>query len=131
MAANVRSPLVLWSTLRTRRPFHNVVLCKKVPSPVFKKIANFYSQSLRIDLVPASLLAELSPDNETYRSAARGDFVVCVAQGEPQESVYISLAEQIFSQLSEARDLFERLHAAHPTAAFFDFVADPAGGEAF
>ncbi|WPZ31840.1 hypothetical protein T8A63_20365 (plasmid) [Sulfitobacter sp. OXR-159] len=99
---------------------------------MFKKIANFYSQSLRIDLVPASLLAELSPDNETYRFAAeRGDFVVCVAQGEPQESVYIALAEQIFSQLSEARNLFERLHAAHPAAAFFDFVADPAGGEAF
>ena len=114
------------------RPFHNVILCKKVPGPVFKKIANFYSQSLRIDLVPASLLAELSPDNETYRFAAeRGDFVVCVAQGEPQESVYIALAEQIFSQLSEARNLFERLHAAHPAAAFFDFVADPAGGEAF
>ena len=97
---------------------------------MFKKIANFYSQNLRIDLVPASILADLSPENETYRSAAeRGDFVVCVAQGEPQESVYISLAEQIFSQLSEARDLFESLRSAYPAAAFFDFVAYPAGGE--
>ncbi|MFG6532155.1 MULTISPECIES: hypothetical protein [unclassified Sulfitobacter] len=52
---------------------------------MFKKIANFYSQNLRIDLAPASILADLSPENETYRSAAeRGDFVVCVAQGEPQ-----------------------------------------------
>jgi hypothetical protein len=106
------------------------MLCKKVTGPMIEKIADFYSQRLRIDLAPASILADLSPQNETYCFAAeRGGFVVCVAQGEPQESVYISLAEQIFDHLSEAQELVEILRSAHPTAAFFDFVTYPAGGE--
>lgn len=49
---------------------------------MIEKIADFYSQRLRIDLAPASILADLSPQNETYCFAAeRGGFVVCVAQG--------------------------------------------------
>ncbi|MEM5545027.1 hypothetical protein WNY61_20070 [Sulfitobacter sp. AS92] len=96
-----------------------------------KKIKNFYSQDLRIDIVPASMLAALGPQNETYcATAARGCFVVSVAQGDVHEGVYVLLTEQAFDGLLEAREFFETLCSEHPTATYFDFVTHPTGLEA-
>tara|TARA_R110002012_G_scaffold47399_4_gene124257 strand:+ start:1478 stop:1801 length:324 start_codon:yes stop_codon:yes gene_type:complete len=90
---------------------------------MFEKITDFYSQELRIDLAPAGMLADLSPQNEAYGSAAaRGGFIVSVAQGDVHESVYVSLVEQVFNDLFEARELFENLRSEHPTATCLDFV---------
>lgn len=95
---------------------------------MFEKIKDFYSQDIRIDLASASMLADLSPQNEVYRSAAaRGGFVVSIAQGNVHESVYVSLAEQVFDSISAAQAFFETLRFRHPTATYFDFVAYPAG----
>lgn len=95
---------------------------------MFEKIKDFYSQDIRIDLAPASMLAELSPQNKTYRSAAaRGGAVVSILQGSVHESVYVSLAEQVFDSTSTAQAFFEALRFTHPTAIHFDFVAFPTG----
>lgn len=97
---------------------------------IVEKIENFYSQDLRIDIAPATMLAALDPQNETYcATAARGCFVVSAAQGDVHESVYVLLMEQAFDGLLEARECFETLCSAHPTATYFDFVTHPTGLE--
>ena len=96
---------------------------------MFKKIQDFYSQDLRIDLTPAALLAKMGPKNAAYQPAAeRGAFVVSVSQGDVHESVYVLLSEQVFDSLSEAHTFFETLRFEHPTAQFYDFAAHPSGG---
>jgi len=95
---------------------------------MFQKLADFYTQQLRIDLIPAKRLAELDPGHERYRVAAdRGAFVVSVLQGEIHEGVYASRMVTFFDTLAEARGFYDRLITENPDAAHFDFVSRPAG----
>lgn len=95
---------------------------------MFQNLEDFYTQKLRIDLAPATLLAELCPQNETYRAAAEHDaFFVSVLQGDVHEGVYVLLREQNFDSLSEAQAFYKSLFSEHPTAEYFDFVAYPSG----
>lgn len=95
---------------------------------MFQKLEDFYTQELRIDLAPAALLAELSPQNEAYRAAAeREAFFVSVLQGDVQEGAYVLLKEQAFDHFSEARAFYKSLISENPNAAHLDFVAYPSG----
>lgn len=96
--------------------------------PVFEKLEGFYTEQLRIDLVPAAQLAAMNPSNEPYRTAAdRGAFVVSVLQGDIHEGIYTPLQERFFDVLTEARDVYTALVVDNPGAASFDFVSDPTG----
>lgn len=95
---------------------------------MFEKIEDFYSQDIRVDLATASMLADLNPQNAIYRfAAARGGFVVSISQGNVHDSVYVSLAEQVFDSISTAQEFVEALRRRHPTATYFNFVAYSAG----
>jgi len=95
---------------------------------MFEKIKDFYSQDIRVDLAPASMLADLCPQNEAYCSAAaRGSFMVSISQGDVHEGVYVPLLERPFSSISAAREFLEGLRSEYPTATYFDFVAHPTG----
>lgn len=95
---------------------------------MLQKLDDFYTQALRIDLVPASHLAGLNPQNTEYRDAAgRGAFIVSALQGEVFESVYAPLLERTFDTLAEARLFYAKLASEHPDAKCFDFVAHPSG----
>ncbi|MFG6665244.1 hypothetical protein ACGYKB_18480 [Sulfitobacter sp. 916] len=91
-----------------------------------QKLEDLYSQELRIDLMPASTLADLRPAHDAYRAAAtRGAFIVSVLQGDVDEGAHVLLEERILESLSEARTVYENFISQHPEAAHFDFVANP------
>lgn len=90
---------------------------------MLKRVANYYTQALRIDLMPAAMLCALNPEDEGYREAAvRHAFIICVLQGDIEESVYIKLDEWCFDLLSDARAYLAKLQAADPDAICFDFA---------
>lgn len=98
---------------------------------MFQLLDDFYTQAIRIDLIAASQLAKLNPENTKYRDAAkRGAFVVTVLQGEVYESVYTSLLEKIFETFAEAKSFYDRLGAEHPDATCYDFTVPGAPGAA-
>lgn len=93
---------------------------------MFQKLDDFYTQDVRINLVAASRLAELNPENGDYRdAAARGALVVSVLQGDIHESVYTQRLERTFDTLAGAKAFYDLLVSEHPDAACFDFVAHP------
>lgn len=95
---------------------------------MFQKLADFYTQKIRIDLIPAERLAQIDPGHARYRSAAdRGAFVVSVLQGEILEGVYAACMEDFFDTLAEAQEFYDQLITANPDADHFDFVSHPPG----
>lgn len=95
---------------------------------MFQKLADFYTEKIRIDLIPAERLAALDPGHDRYRSAAdHGAFVVSVLQGEIHEGVYVPRMEGFFDTLAEAQEFYDQLITENPDAAHFDFVSHPDG----
>jgi hypothetical protein len=84
---------------------------------MFQRIEGFYTQEIRIDLVAASQMAKLNPNDPAYCAAAeRGAYIVSVLQGDNYEGFYGLLLERTFDKLDDAKSFFNLLALENPDA---------------
>ena len=91
---------------------------------MINKLKDYYTDDLRIVMIPASQMLLINPGNEKYRMASENDLVIVfVMQGNSYGGFYVTIYEEHFTNQHEANIVFRRISQQEREAEILDFTS--------